>query len=185
MAKILETIQTKNVLRQENLTPIEITFIYMGGDQYGNAGGIDLAEENASFFNYLAALKATHIYDNMYTKRSEKCILRLVVGYENLERLIEKLRIELNYLTKSVYAMFAKEFIRIPQLRTEYQTTIRQMSNEILAIVDKEQDRAKKYSKESYLLRNQIFNDIRNKGSEFAKALAKSEKPVLLSFEKA
>ena len=30
LAKILETIQTKNVLRQENLTPIEITFIYMG-----------------------------------------------------------------------------------------------------------------------------------------------------------
>ena len=81
----------------------------------------------------------------MYTKRSEKCILRLVVGYENLERLIEKLRIELNYLTESVYAMFAKEFIRIPQLRTKYQTTIRQMSNEILAIVDKEQDRAKKF----------------------------------------
>ncbi|TLE07604.1 hypothetical protein [Helicobacter bilis] len=85
--------------------------------------------------------------------------------------------------------MFAKEFIRIPQLRTEYQTAIRQMSNEILTIVDKEQDKAKKYmlakqySKESYLLRNQILNDIRNKSSEFAKVLAKSEKPVLPSFE--
>lgn len=40
--------------------------------------------------------------------------------YEILERLIEKLRIELNYLIESVYAMFAKEFIRIPQLKIEY-----------------------------------------------------------------
>ena len=164
-------------------------FYLHGGDKYGNAGGIDLAKEDTSFFNYLSTLKATHICDNIYATKEEKCVLKLVVEYESLESLIEKLRIELNYLTESVYAMFAKEFIRIPQLRTEYQTAIRQMSNEILTIVDKEQDKAKKYmlakqySKESYLLRNQILNDIRNKSSEFAKALAKSEKPVLPSFE--
>lgn len=173
---------------RESTTQRENFYLH-GGDKYGNAGGIDLAKEDTSFFNYLATLKATHIYDSIYVKREKKCIVKLVVEYENLEILIEKLRIELNYLTESVYAMFAKEFIRIPQLRTEYQTTIRQISNEILTIIDKEQDKAKKYmlakqyARESYLLRNQVLNDIRNKSSEFAKALAKSEKPVLPSFE--
>lgn len=58
-------------------------FYLHGGDKYGNAGGIDLAKEDTSFFNYLATLKATHIYDSIYTTREEKCVLKLVVEYES------------------------------------------------------------------------------------------------------
>ena len=58
-------------------------FYLHGGDKYGNAGGIDLAKNDTSFFNELATLKATHICGNIYAKREEKCIVKLVVEYEN------------------------------------------------------------------------------------------------------
>ena len=74
-------------------------FYLHGGDKYGNAGGIDLAKNDTSFFNYLATLKVTHIYDSffnylatlkvthiydsIYVKREKKCIVKLVVEYEN------------------------------------------------------------------------------------------------------
>ena len=164
-------------------------FYLHGGDKYGNAGGIDLAKEDTSFFNYLATLKATHICDNIYATKEEKCVLKLVVEYESLESLIEKLRIELNYLTESVYAMFAKEFIRIPQLRTEYQTAIRQMSNEILTIVDKEQDihkrkiLAKQLAQDANKFRNEIMNDMRAKSTTWGRVRAERIKSRGKTFE--
>lgn len=67
---------------RESTTQRENFYLH-GGDKYGNAGGIDLAKEDTSFFNYLATLKATHIYDSIYIKREKKCIVKLVVEYEN------------------------------------------------------------------------------------------------------
>lgn len=60
-------------------------FYLHGGDKYGNAGGIDLAKNDTSFFNYLTTLKATHIYGSIYAKREEKCVIALVVEYGKLE----------------------------------------------------------------------------------------------------
>lgn len=67
---------------RESTTQRENFYLH-GGDKYGNAGGIDLAKEDTSFFNYLATLKVTHIYDSIYVKREKKCIVKLVVEYEN------------------------------------------------------------------------------------------------------
>ena len=166
-------------------------FYLHGGDKYGNAGGIDLAKEDTSFFNYLSTLKATHICDNIYATKEEKCVLKLVVEYENaipIDEAIEKLRNEL-YLIEAGVALFAKEAFQNAYVRENYNKSIKEMSNQLLKEVEKEQDihkrkiLAKQLAQDANKFRNEIMNDMRAKSTTWGRVRAERIKSRGKTFE--
>ena len=181
----------KDCINTRESTTQRENFYLHGGDKYGNAGGIDLAKEDTSFFNYLATLKATHIYDSIYVKREKKCIVKLVVEYENtipMDDVIEKLRNEL-YLIEAESANIAREIMKNVSVREAYIRNIKEMSNQLLKEVEKEQDihkrkiLAKQLAQDANKFRNEIMSDMRSKSAYFGRSIAEAMKRDGKSFE--
>ncbi|RDU61255.1 hypothetical protein CQA53_10415, partial [Helicobacter didelphidarum] len=138
------------------------------------------------FFNTLETLKKEY---NINT--NDRVIVRLEVEYENaipMDEAIEKLRNEL-YLIEAEVANMAREIMKNVNVREAYIRNIKEMSNQLLKEVEKEQDihkrkiLAKRLAQDANKFRNETMNDMRAKSTYFGRSIAEAMKKDGKPFE--